>query len=331
MSIERRLAFEGARFDNTRALKLRADERVSVSGTSFSQSVSLRVESPTFHASAACFERGADVLLQPGGQGDFASASFLGPSLIATMPGGGPPAKISPLDGTRIERLVLQALDLSECTFGRLHRLDGLLISGRGQLSLAPSVVDGSYRREVLADEVVRRSHNLRPMLSWAPVAWNHPAALEEKWPPASSGSIADIYRAMRKAREDSADYPGATDFYYGEMEMRREGADNWVERLLLTGYWVLSGYGMRAARTLAAYVVLVLLIAAGLQAFGLQDPPSFWHTAAWTLTDSISLVRPTEHLDLTAAGMYLNFTIRIIGPALIALIVFALRSRVRR
>jgi DNA invertase Pin-like site-specific DNA recombinase len=31
-----------------------------------------------------------------------------------------------------------------------------------------------------------------------------------------------DIYRALRKAQEDKKNEPGAADFYYGEMEMRR-------------------------------------------------------------------------------------------------------------
>jgi hypothetical protein len=30
------------------------------------------------------------------------------------------------------------------------------------------------------------------------------------------------LYRALRKGREDAKDEPGAADFHYGEMEMRR-------------------------------------------------------------------------------------------------------------
>jgi hypothetical protein len=33
---------------------------------------------------------------------------------------------------------------------------------------------------------------------------------------------LALVYRALRKALEDGANAPGAADFYYGEMEMRR-------------------------------------------------------------------------------------------------------------
>ena len=35
-------------------------------------------------------------------------------------------------------------------------------------------------------------------------------------------GQIAGLYRELRKGREDAKDEPGAADFYYGEMEMRR-------------------------------------------------------------------------------------------------------------
>jgi hypothetical protein len=50
---------------------------------------------------------------------------------------------------------------------------------------------------------------------SWPDRAGQQPAALEP-------GQIAGIYRVLRKGREDNNDEPGAADFYYGEMEMRR-------------------------------------------------------------------------------------------------------------
>jgi hypothetical protein len=36
------------------------------------------------------------------------------------------------------------------------------------------------------------------------------------------SGQIAGLYRALRKGRGDIKDEPGAADFYYRVMEMRR-------------------------------------------------------------------------------------------------------------
>ena len=40
-----------------------------------------------------------------------------------------------------------------------------------------------------------------------------------ERW---TRGRSPALYRALRKGREDVKDEPGAADFYYGEMEMRR-------------------------------------------------------------------------------------------------------------
>ncbi|MGW2055916.1 hypothetical protein ACWCOZ_18715 [Streptomyces sp. NPDC001840] len=64
---------------------------------------------------------------------------------------------------------------------------------------------------------------------------------------------LAPVYRALRKTFEDGKDEPGAADFYYGETEMRRHGRTGTAraERGLLHGYWMLSGYGLRASRAL--------------------------------------------------------------------------------
>jgi hypothetical protein len=92
---------------------------------------------------------------------------------------------------------------------------------------------------------------------------------------------IAGIYRNLRKGLEDAKDEPGAGDFYYGEMEMRRLAArgrrhqrnddgggavgrrPSWIERRLLDAYWAVSGYGLRAWRALTALAVLLVVCAA--------------------------------------------------------------------
>jgi len=145
------------------------------------------------------------------------------------------------------------------------------------------------------------------------------------------ASAIADVYRAMRKAREGSHDYPGAADFYYGEMEMRRAGAENWLERTILNIYWLCSGYGMRAGRATLSYAAAVLLFAVGFQTVGFAHPSDFGQTFAWTLTTTISLTRSAEAVELTMVGTYLNVLARLVGPALIGLAILALRSRVRR
>jgi len=58
---------------------------------------------------------------------------------------------------------------------------------------------------------------------------------------------------------EDAKNQPGANDFYYGEMEMRRRTADRGrTERALIAAYWAVSGYGLRAWRALAVLAVLM-------------------------------------------------------------------------
>jgi hypothetical protein len=88
----------------------------------------------------------------------------------------------------------------------------------------------------------------------------------EESAAPAAQ-TVAGVYRALRKAREDSKDASGASDFYYGEMEMRRKHERG----ALLLVYWLLSGYGTRAGRALLAYGAVVGLIGLLLHSFGFE------------------------------------------------------------
>jgi hypothetical protein len=47
--------------------------------------------------------------------------------------------------------------------------------------------------------------------------------AVQCRWPEVvQPAQLAGLYRALRKARGGAKDKPGAADFYYGEMEMRR-------------------------------------------------------------------------------------------------------------
>ncbi|MFC8146817.1 hypothetical protein ACFUKV_34545 [Streptomyces paradoxus] len=71
--------------------------------------------------------------------------------------------------------------------------------------------------------------------------------------------------RQLRKAFEDGKNEPGAADFYYGEMEMRRHERTGTTraERGLLHDHWMLSGCGLRASRALGwpAAAMLVTLV----------------------------------------------------------------------
>jgi hypothetical protein len=106
----------------------------------------------------------------------------------------------------------------------------------------------------VIAEERTWRSERLRSR-RWVAPLW--PDWLNDQRPGAlEPGQIAGLYRALRKGREDIKDEPGAADFYYGEMEMRRHagrlsarspegqsgGASRGrMERGILWAYWLVS------------------------------------------------------------------------------------------
>ncbi|WP_345964189.1 hypothetical protein ABDE16_33510 [Streptomyces sp. BRB040] len=155
-------------------------------------------------------------------------------------------------------------------------------------------------------------------------------------------------------------------ELHYGEMEMRRHAHDiPRSERALLTTYWALSGYGLRASRALGwllggmATTVLLMML------WGLpKDDPKPQSTGTLTgrrltLTtigaepvnpdgpyrERLSAERFEKSLrvvinsvafrssgqNLTTAGNYTEMASRLVEPALLGLAVVAVRGRVKR
>ena len=167
------------------------------------------------------------------------------------------------------------------------------------------------------------------------------------------------MYRELRKGREDAKDQPGAADFYYGEMELRRrDRATPWAERLVLWLYWLVSGYALRAWRALAALVVVVLLAAVLVAFWGFpRSEPGFRPVGVDSSGALVYEQRPTapapgiERLPaslrfsarsatallrgpdraLTPLGEWLEIALRFLGPVLLGLAVLSVRGRVRR
>ncbi|WP_252370200.1 hypothetical protein [Streptomyces hygroscopicus] len=176
---------------------------------------------------------------------------------------------------------------------------------------------------------------------------------------------IATTYRQLRKSREDAKDEPGAADFYYGEMEMRRHSkAWRTAERWLLQLYWLLSGYGLRASRALGWLALAMMTTILLLMGFGLpQDSPKqeatgtvppgggkvtfeidkdnpqnpthnrfttkrFEKALSVTLN---SVVFRSSGQDLTTAGGYIEMASRFSEPVLLGLAALAIRGRVKR
>jgi uncharacterized protein YjbI with pentapeptide repeats len=254
--------------------------------------------------------------------------------------------------------LSLSGVNLSACLFRGARNLDQLRIEGRRTLGRTPRGVLWSRDwppvrwwtwRRVVADESVWRAavdtteeeaeaaaKSLTDLSRW------HPPPLHDLLSDRSyiivsesmafdPASISEIYRSLRKADEDSGNEPAAADFYYGEMEMRRAAPEcPRPERFLLLLYWLVSGYGLRASRALAALLVTICVLAAGLDAWGFAAPASWIEALLYSANSTVSLLRAPER-DLSVGGQVMDIALRLLGPLFFGLFLLALRGRVKR
>ncbi|MEU5957975.1 pentapeptide repeat-containing protein [Streptomyces sp. NPDC047525] len=269
---------------------------------------------------------------------------------------------VESLRGVDCAMLSLSDVDLAPCRFAGAFHLDQLRLEGRYNLCPPPAGV---------------RWHR------WLPVRWTPRRTLAEEqhwrasrsvstdgWSPAPEGvgvlepvALAPVYRQLRKAFEDGKHEPGAADFYYGEMEMRRHADDiPWSERALLSAYWILSGYGLRAARsigwlTAAMAATIVLLMGFGLpnespqQEIVREKLDGEWKTIiekpepknpngdrfttkrfekALNITLNSTVFRASGQ-ELTTAGGYIEMASRFTEPVLLGFAALAIRGRVKR
>jgi hypothetical protein len=104
------------------------------------------------------------------------------------------------------------------------------------------------------------------------------------------------------------------------------------AERIVLTLYWLLSGYGLRATRALTALAALILAAAPALEYTGFHwRPPGYLDSLLYAAGSVLSLT-PTGHLPaLTHWGEVIRILLRVAGPVLLGLAALALRGRVER
>ena len=251
------------------------------------------------------------------------------------------------LQRANVAGLGLANVDLAYCRFSGAHNLDKLRLEADVAFKLSPARV-GWEQRQVIAEECTWRADRPRSG-RWAAPWWPSPADPSWSWPndleepiALGPGAIAGLYRALRKSREDAKDEPGAADFYYGEMEMRRRahgrgdhgdgGSRGRVDRGVLTTYWLVSGYGLRAWRALAWLVGITVVFALAFHLVGFTRPPqpaSYWTSLLYAFRSTISLT--DDQVTLTAWGQLLQALLRLTGPILLGLALLALRGRVKR
>jgi hypothetical protein len=196
---------------------------------------------------------------------------------------------VETLRGTDTSRLSVTDVDLSRCRFAGALLLDQLRLEGRCVFDHPPTGIQIGWAwppvwwwssRQSLAEErdwrattrkragwTVARSADSAEDAQSADNAEDAQSADSEVGPE----RLAGLYRQLRKAQEDAKNEPGAADFYYGEMEMRRHAHSTpAAERAIVWLYWLISGYGLRATRSMTALVAFGIIVTAALTGWGL-------------------------------------------------------------
>jgi uncharacterized protein YjbI with pentapeptide repeats len=362
-------AFSFARFE--RAVRLGpavVDGKLALDGAAFDGSVQIEAVAAAVTAFQASFGGGAGLRLRyarvvldgitSGGPVTVAAATEpfaldTGTTVDeSTVPAGNPAPALMSLRGVDAARLVLVNLDLSHCRFTDAYNLDEVQLEGRCRFAGTPTWVRArsgplwwryARRQTIVEEHTWREGHRF-------------PTRHSDGERPLEPERLATIYRQLRKALEDAKNEPGAADFYYGEMEMRRHAPTTQAgERRILALYWALSGYGLRASRAIAALLLLLLLTTTGFATVGFAasqrteyhpiagqagayaqtvtaGPKPGWAAALdHSLDSATSLLRTPEAPPLTQPGKVLEITLRLLGPLLLGLAVLAVRNRVKR
>lgn len=356
--------------------------RVVLSGAVFSGPVTLSLAARRVECRRTRWSSTAELRLRHA-KVDFAHAFFEYPLTISAEPdrfllldgrpvgeqvcAGTPDAavRLASLRGVDAAHLVLADVDLSGCLFTGTVHLDQLRLEGTCSFAEVPPGLHWRRRRPVrfTRRRTLAEEHHWRARQPAAVPGWNAAVLGAGSAGPAQ---LAPVYRALRKAFEDGKNEPGAADFYYGEMEMRRHDrtGTSRAERGLLHGYWLLSGYGLRASRAMGWLVAAMLVTILLLMGFGLpghspkqaatgtvppgggevtfeidkEDPQNpvgnritgdrFEKALNVTLN---SVVFRSSGQDLTTAGTYIEMASRLMEPTLLALAALAVRGRIKR
>ncbi|MFI8234932.1 pentapeptide repeat-containing protein [Streptomyces sp. NPDC085900] len=356
------LVLSGATFGGPVTLSL-ATHRLECRRTRWSSTAEIRLRYATVDFAHAVFEYPLTIAAEPAPFTSFSGQPMSElPHLLRVRDAG---VRMASLRGVDAAHLVLSDIDLTACLFTGTVHLDQIRMEGWCPFDTRPSGTHWRHglptrftKRRILAEEHHWRAGRPRAVPGWsaAPSGVNHVGPTQ----------LAPVYRALRKAFEDGKDEPGAADFYYGEMEMRRHDriGSTRAERGLLHGYWLLSGYGLRASRALgwlavAMLATILLLMGVGLaqdspkqQATGIvpagggkvtftidQDDPRNPTGQRFTgkrfdkalNTTLNSVVFRSSGQDLTTAGTYIEMASRLMEPVLLGLAVLAVRNRVKR
>lgn len=325
------LALDGAEFDC---------EFLSLDRASFPHRVSLEGKARFLTCRDTRFGAGARLHFEQAAVA-LDGADFSGAS---TLSGTG--SKLCSVTEANVSELTVGNLDLRPCRFGAAIGLDKLRLQGLDDMEPNPRSLRLAARRTIAEEHQWRANRgdeNWYPEVCRVPSELARPGYNEVRQP----AELASIYRALRKGREDDKDEPGAADLYYGEMSMRREALRTGValrwgertrrlsERALLTFYWLLSGYGLRASRALVALLLVVIVAGVGLWQVGFDKRPGLHEALLFSLTSVSSLFRapsvPHPATVVSYGGEWIAVGLRLAGPLILGLLILSVRGRVKR
>ena len=376
-------SFNNATFGDGALLGFTASDEIVLPRSQMGRGGSIRITCPELNLSFATFPEGVTILVR---EADVTidSARFGGPSIIAALrpfqraderisldfigPRLPSAPRVLSLAGCDVTHLTVNGVDLRPCRFADTYNLERLRIGGAAVFAKQPRARRWT-RRLVLAEEHAWRAiyEPGRRRLCWYPPECRSRGEPEPEHQPKQRRSrvarmaaetVELTYRALRKGLEDIKDEPGAADFYYGEMEMRRRAASpHSVERFLLFVYWLVAGYGLRASRALATLLLVVAFATVGFVTVGfapsattayqqvtvpgdgtryepreILGAPSGWAEAVtYSAQSTTSLLRAPTTEPLTESGQVIEIVLRLLGPLLLGLAILAVRGRVKR
>jgi uncharacterized protein YjbI with pentapeptide repeats len=354
MLVEGMLVVDGASFGD---VEMRVSTpKLSCQRTRFHGPAHLKIRRAEIQLDEAVFERASTLALL---------REWDGPGGSKPPPCGQRPAHHEPampclasVSRADVANLMLAEIDLARCRFEGALGLDGLRLATPCPFDAAPTATPYTgvafpfKRRWTKRDTIYEERQwrlTTRKREDWAAESTTHDQT-QTSAPEigrtaagtrlrADPEELAKVYRALRKGREDEKDTPGAADFYYGEMEMRRNGARvfSW-EHFVLWLYWLVSGYGLRASRALTFLAITVaggaaLLAVVGFRHGETYDPPydsSYWWALLLAMESAISLSRAPQ-VKLTSYGEIVQIGLMILGPLFVGLALLSLRGRIKR
>lgn len=334
-------------------------DRLQLDHCEFAERTTIEVSAAAISAASAIFAEGVRLLVE-GAEMELDCVDFgRSATLSALAPHGDDTVhpylsnqpKLLTLHGAQVSSLAISGVDLTRCRFFGAHGLETMVIEPSCLWCHTPRQRRLSDRQILCeewgwrqAKEIRRRSEGWREAAVWS----RGESTFEDRLRPFPGErnllpmELAALYRALRKAREDNKDQAGAGDLYYGEMEMRRNAPSfegrgrirSLCDKAIITGYWLLSGYGLKASRALIAWLAVTLVAALALARWGISPSPSAGRSVLFAIESTTSLVRPAylpNPYVLRSTGEAIQVSLRLIGPVLFGLFLLALRARVKR